>query len=137
MRTHRTTALILFLALLAFSLVSLAEKTKEHPTRDFMRMKLGYSQGILEGLTLEKFDMVITNATALRSMSVTNAFLALGNPYYLNAVTNFQKDVDALLKAANDSHLDDATKAYQTVSRDCVQCHKQFRRDQFFRSQLK
>src|SRR5436190_18390085 len=106
MRSHRTAALILFSALLAFSVVSLAEKTKEHPTRDFMRLKLGYSQGILEGLTLEKFDLVITNATALRSMSVTNAFLVLGNPDYLDAVTNFQKNVDALLKAANNNDLD-------------------------------
>jgi hypothetical protein len=102
-----------------------------HPTRDFMRLKLSYNQGIIEGITLEKYDLVITNAVSLRNMNLTNAYLALKNPYYVENMTNFQAKVDGLVKAARGKNLEKSTESYSEVVSSCVACHKLFRRDQF------
>jgi hypothetical protein len=107
------------------------QERKERRTQPFMREKLVYAQGILEGITLEKFDLVITNATRLRDMSMTNAFLRLGNPDYLRCMTNFQSNVDALKAAAKDAQRDRVFEAYVKVTESCVVCHRVFRREQF------
>jgi hypothetical protein len=110
---------------------SLAEKE----TKDLMRQKLNYSQGILEGLTLEKFDLIVTNAALLRNLSVTNVFSMTGNQDYRARSTNFFRSVDSLINAARDQNLERATEAYTHVTRSCVECHKMFRREQFLKSQ--
>jgi len=104
---------------------------KLRPTQPFMRHKLDYARGILEGITLERFDLVVTNAMWLRSMSVTNSYFRLGNEAYKVASTNFQIRVDGLLDAAREKNREAATEAYMRVIRACVECHKQFRIDQF------
>jgi hypothetical protein len=100
-------------------------------TQPFMRQKLVFASQILEGITLERFGLVTTNAAALRDMSQTNAFLLLKNPEYLALSTNFQASVDALAEAANAKNLRAATAAYQKMTESCVECHKIFRREQF------
>jgi hypothetical protein len=124
-------------AFLGTVLVLAAPGQGTHPTREFMRLKLGYSQGILEGITLEKYDLVVSNATLLRNMNLTNAFLALRNPYYLDNMTNFQARVDNLIKAGKDKDLGAATDAYSLTVGACINCHKLFRLDQFRESQGK
>jgi hypothetical protein len=99
-------------------------------TQAFMRQKLVYSQGILEGITLEKFDLVSSNALRLRSMSVSNSWTQVGSPDYRQNLTNFQSDVDGLFKAAMDKNLNDATGAYVRVVHSCVECHRLVRLDQ-------
>ncbi len=106
---------------------------KERRTQPFMRQKLVYAQAILEGITLEKFDLVVTNATRLRDMSQTNAFLILRNPEYLRCITNFQTNVDALMAAAKNEQGDRAFEAYVKMSESCIACHRYFRREQFRR----
>lgn len=110
-----------------------AEKSGHERSQLFMRQKLTYSQGILEGLVLEKFDLVATNATLLRNMNLTNAFFVLGNPSYKTEIANFQSSVDNLSKNANNKELWPAYEAYNQVAQQCVHCHQQFRRDQFVR----
>ena len=78
--------------LLSFVFAWAAEK--ERPTKSFMRKKLVYSQGILEGLTLEKYDLVITNATLLRNMNFANHFTKMSDPYYAKSIAEFQTKVD-------------------------------------------
>jgi len=121
-------ALLLGLGLPALSTLG---QPPERPTQPFMRQKLVFASGVLEGITLEKFGLVLTNATALRDMSQTNAFLRLRNPNYLELSTNFQANVDALIAAAKAKDLSAATAAYQKTAESCVECHKSFRREQF------
>jgi len=106
----------------------------ERPTQPFMRQKLALASGVLEGITLEKFDLVVTNAVALRNMSQTNAFVRLQNPDYRQLTTNFQATVDALISAAKAKNLSGVTAGYQKLTESCVECHKSFRREQFVRS---
>ena len=129
MTRHRIDIVVATVSLLLASLaIGLAEGT--HPTRDFMKQKMTYAGGILEGITLEKFDLVVTNATLLRNMNMTNAFLALGNPDYKAGITNFQVQVDNLIGAAKNKRLELSTEAYADMVRSCVACHKTFRRAQ-------
>ena len=107
----------------------------EQTTRDAMRAKLDYSRGALEGLTLAKFDLVTTNALRLRDLSQTNVFRIIGNPEYLFRTTNFFQSVDRLLEAARVQNLERATTAYGEVVRNCIECHKTFRREQFLKTQ--
>lgn len=107
----------------------------EKGAQELMRQKLSYAQGVLEGLTLERFGLVVTNASLLRNMSQTNVFMLTKNQDYLARSTNFLRSVDSLISAARDQNLARATEAYTRVTRSCVECHKFFRREQFLKSQ--
>jgi hypothetical protein len=128
---------LVLLTLILSAVASIAGEPaqKLRPTQPFMRHKLDYARGILEGLTLERFDLVVTNATWLRSMAVTNSFFMLGNQGYKAAATNFQIRVDALLDAAKEKNSEAATEAYTRVTRGCVECHRQYRIEQFRRDE--
>jgi Cytochrome C' len=107
-----------------------AAQARRQIKQQFMRDKLPCSQAIVEGLVLEKFDLIKTNATIIRNMNLTNAFLILKNPLYLQGIAEFQAKVDALTNAAAEKDLDKAAAAYSEMVNSCVACHKQFRRDQ-------
>lgn len=124
--------LIITTVLLTFSLGRTAER-KERPTKPFMRQKLIYSQGILEGLTLEKYDLVLTNAVLLRNMNLTNVFTRTRDPYYAKGIADFQTAVDVVIKGAQNKLLDGTTRAYTKVVESCVACHKECRFEQFRR----
>ena len=95
-----------------------------------MRMKMAWSQGVLEGLTLEKFDAISRNAIRMRDMTQSNQWFVSKQPDYMARTTNFQQSVDALYLAAVDKNLDAATEAYLKVTRSCVECHRLVRTDQ-------
>lgn len=96
----------------------------------FMRQKLGWSQSLLEGLTLEKFDLVSKNALRMRDMSQSNLWFTVKNPDYMAQTKDYQKSIDALYGAAVDRNLDAATDAYVKVTRNCVECHRIVRLEQ-------
>src|SRR5215471_18293248 len=100
--------IVLPLLLAAAFGISLAADSgqKLRPTQPFVRHKLDYARGILEGITLERFELVTTNAIWLRNMAVTNSFFMLGNEGYKVASTNFQLRVNALLDAAHEKNLE-------------------------------
>jgi cytochrome c556 len=107
-----------------------AAQARRQAKQQFMRDKLTCSQGIVEGLVLERYDLIKTNAAIIRNMNLTNAFLALKNSLYLQDIANFQAKVDALTNAVAEKDLDKATAAYSEMVNSCVACHKQFRRAQ-------
>ena len=128
---------ILGMGLIALAIWSLncqlshaAEGRRRADTQTFMRMKLAWSQNILEGLTLERFDAVSKNAIRLRDMTASNAWHVMRQADYMASTTNFQKNVDALYLAAVDKNLDGATEAYQQVMKSCVECHRLVRLEQ-------
>lgn len=120
------------------TLVCGQESPQEHRAKShqFMRQKLTYSQGVLEGLVLERFELISTNAILLCNMNLTNAFVRLQNQDYSRNVRNFQARVDRLRKAAYERNLKDASTAYLKVAESCVACHKSFRREQVVAQQF-
>lgn len=139
MRRTLLTTLAIFAAVAATTIAADPPKTAVEPKNGheksqlFMRQKLTYSQAILEGLVLEKYDLIATNAALLRNMNLTNAFFTLGNPSYKAEISSFQLAVDNLSKRAKNGELWPAYEAYNQVAHRCVQCHQQFRREQFLK----
>ena len=127
---HAVLAGALSAAVLAVSLVAAETKPKRAATQTFMRMKLAWSQAALEGLTLEKFDVVSQNAIRMRDMTQSNQWFTMKQPDYLARTTNYQKSVEALYMAAVDKNLEAATEAYTKVARSCVECHRLVRTEQ-------
>lgn len=117
-------------AVLAISLLAAERKPNRAATQTFMRMKMAWSQAVLEGLTLEKFDVVSKNAIRMRDMTQSNLWFTMKQPDYLTHTTNYQKRVDALYMAAVDRKLDAATEAYVNVTRSCIECHRLVRSEQ-------
>lgn len=89
-----------------------------------MRDKLQLSQHILEGLTTEKYDWILTDATKLSAKLKDPGWRVLENPEYEQQSAAFRATVDALVKAARDRNLDAATLAYVRMTMSCVECHK-------------
>ena len=131
MKLKRAAIVCSFIFMLA--LASDAAEGLPKPTQVSMRQKLTFAQGVLEGITLERFDLVVTNAAKLRDMSQTNAFVLLGNLEYQTYKTNFQASVDALTVAAKEQNHQKATEAYMKMTQSCFDCHKTFRREQFIK----
>ena len=119
----------LSLAVLAFGLCVVAAATYEKrvTSKSFMRKKLIYSQGVLEGLTLEQFELVTKNGLKMRKMNLTNLFYAMETPSYMASLTNYQKATDRMLLASADKDLKKTTEAYHQVVESCIECHRIFR----------
>ena len=127
--THSVLAAIAGIMLLTF-VMGANKGPKGTETEVFMRTKLIYSQGILEGLALERFDMVSKNALKLRGMAQSNMWFSSRQPDYMVKTTNYYRCVDALYLSAVDRNLDAATEAYVNVARSCVDCHRLVRLEQ-------
>ncbi|GEM_PF-513723 len=132
----RTLAIVLLLAAAgAASAQTQSDPPKMSATAVFMRHKLSYSQRIIEGIALENYDEIVTNAIHIWDMSQTNTWVVVKNPDYAARTANFQKDVLALIQEAHLKDTPGVLDVYARVTADCVYCHQTCRRAQFIRAQ--
>ena len=96
----------------------------------FMRQKLGYSEKVVEGITLEDYDLVITNGFRLGYMTRSNVWAKLPDPDFLKKTDLYRIDIGAMVDAAGASNAPAVLKAYAKVTADCVDCHRTFRSEQ-------
>jgi hypothetical protein len=123
--TIRTTSFVFgALALLTAVVVALAQPQRGPSTKEFMRDKLELSQKVLEALTTEDFDGIVSRAKRLSAMTQEASWQAFQNPDYERYSLDFRRNVDALAKAAEKRNIDGATLAYVKVTLSCVECHK-------------
>jgi hypothetical protein len=94
-----------------------------------MRLKLDYAKNVLEGLTLEKMDLVADNARELKLLSAAAEWepATVPGPLYLVYTREFQRIADSMAASARDRNLDGATLAYVQLTTNCVECHKYVR----------
>lgn len=124
-------SLVALVAGLVAGVVGAADlKPRRAANQAFMRNKLVYSQLILEGMALEKFDLISKNAIRLRDMTTSNHWFVMRQPDYVKHTTDYQKNIDQLYMAAVDKNLDAVTDGYLKVARSCVDCHRLVRLDQ-------
>lgn len=111
------------------SLLGAAQLAAQEPTpmQSFMRQKLTYSQNIVEGISLERQDMVLTNATKLMYMTKSNAWMELKVDGYLEQTRKFQNDVIGLGNEARARSNPGMLKAYAKVTGGCIECHQAYR----------
>lgn len=94
---------------------------------EFMRAKLNHSQRVLEGLTVEDFDMIAKHAQELSLLSQATTWQVLQTAEYRERSTEFRRSADALSEAARKKNLEGAALAYVDVTMKCVNCHKYVR----------
>ncbi|RUL86297.1 hypothetical protein [Tautonia sociabilis] len=111
-----------------------ASPASEAPAQDkraeLMKLKLDYAKNVLEGLTLEKMDLVADNARELKLLSAAAEWepATVPGPLYLTYTREFQRLADSLATHAKDGNLDAATLCYVQLTINCVECHKYVRR---------
>jgi hypothetical protein len=99
---------------------------KQNKRSEFMRQKLEYSKGILEGLTREDFGLISREARKLKALSKAAEWeLPIPNAdEYLNYTTDFRRIADALVKKSEEKSLDGTTLAFNRMTVNCVECHR-------------
>ena len=81
----------------------------------------------LEGIAMEKFDIIERNAAALSRLSQTDAWRAIETDEYRAFTAEFRRQTDALSRAAKRKNIDAAALAYVQMTLTCVNCHKHVR----------
>ena len=114
---------------IALGLLLTAPVTAAEPNEvaTFMRVKLKQSQGILEGLTTENYEMVAKHAQEMSLLSQASTWQVLQTVEYNERSKEFRRSVDSLTEAAKKRELDAAALAYVDVTLKCVSCHKYVR----------
>lgn len=133
MKTGRILGAALMCAAFSVALTNIAaEKETATPKKEtrrqavFMKQKLAYSQLILEGLTLEKYDLIITNGMRMWNMSKDNLWQQLRTEEYQKHSQTYRDNVLAMIDAARGKKIDSAREAYGKALQSCYDCHKYF-----------
>ncbi len=92
-----------------------------------MRAKLTHSQRLLEGITLEDFELIAKHSQDLSLLSQEASWRVLQTPQYLQHSLEFRRAADALTEAARKKNLDSAALGYMDLTMKCVNCHKYVR----------
>jgi len=96
----------------------------------FMRAKLGHAQNVLEGLSLEDFDLIARGAHDLSLASQASSWQVLQTEDYVRHSAEFRRACDGLRAAARAKNLDGALVAWMEITMKCVQCHRYVRDEQ-------
>lgn len=113
---------------LAGGIVALAGEPKAGPSfRDTMRFKLHFAQGVLEGITTEKFPLVVTNSAKLAQLACSTEWKARTAPEYERFTADFIRHTAALGMAAQNRSVDAASVAHFQLTVSCVDCHRHLR----------
>lgn len=104
------------------------EDRQVNDVSEFMQVKLVHAQKVLEGLTMEDYEAIATNAQKMSLLSQAATWRVLQTPEYLSRSMDFRRAADQLRAAAQKKNLDGATLAYVDVTLKCVECHKYVRR---------
>ncbi len=104
-----------------------ARTQEPNQVADFMRHKLEHAKDILEGLSLEDYEMIAKNAQDLSLISLDSTWQVLQTDEYARQSSEFRRTANALTKAADNENLDGAALAYVELTMKCVNCHKYVR----------
>lgn len=107
-----------------------ADEAKTDEVSKFMRLKLGYSQNVLEGVVMRDFDMIAKNAQAMALLTEDENWMLLQTPEYRTYSSEFKQIANRLTQAAKEKNLDGAALDYVQMTLNCVECHKHVREKQ-------
>lgn len=103
-----------------------AESGDKRPTM-LMRKKLEYSQKILEGLSVEDFEMIRKNAKLMNTFAQLENWFWADTPQYRAQLNIFRFANDEMIRMAEEKNLEGVSLAYTQMTLSCVNCHKQVR----------
>jgi len=96
-------------------------------TRDAMRLKLQYAQGILEGMATENYFLIATNSSKLKALAQSADWQIRTTADYQRFTSDFILQTEGLGRAARKESIDAATVFYFQLTVSCVQCHRAIR----------
>ena len=96
-------------------------------TKETMRLKLEYAQKVLEGIALEDFQLIAFNAEKLKAISQSADWQFRKSAEYQRHTSDFTRQTEALVRAAERKNVDAATVAYFQLTASCVSCHRHLR----------
>ncbi|MFM7117032.1 MAG: hypothetical protein ACKO9H_05220 [Planctomycetota bacterium] len=99
--------------------------------RDFMRMKLNYTQNILEGLTTRDFGLIISGAEEVERITQAEAWNSNDFADYQKISDELRSVASHLKKAGQKSNLEAAALRYFELTMKCMDCHQYLRKADF------
>ena len=99
--------------------------------RDFMRMKLNYTQNILEGLTTRDFGLIISGAEEVERITQAEAWNSNDFADYQKISDELRSAALHLKKAGQNSNLEAAALRYFELTMKCMDCHQYLRKADF------
>jgi hypothetical protein len=99
--------------------------------RDFMRMKLNYTQNILEGLTTRDFGLIISGAEEVERITQAEAWNSNDFADYQKISDELRSVARHLKKAGQNSNLEAAALRYFELTMKCMDCHQYLRKADF------
>ncbi|MEO9593761.1 hypothetical protein [Rhodopirellula bahusiensis] len=123
---------VVFASLWAWNLkadppVSQEESNDSKMLTPLMHLKLEKSKSILEGLSLEDFDKIASNAQSLKLLSTEAGWNVIQTREYADQSRDFQRAADLIVDAANDEDIHRAAMGYVAMTLRCVECHSYMR----------
>ena len=106
------------------------DSTAAPPTNltPLMHMKLDKSKAILEGLTLEDFGKIASNARSLRLLSTEAGWNVIQTQEYASQSHDFQRSADWIANAADNKDIHRAALRYVALTVHCIECHSYMRK---------
>ncbi|WP_182866661.1 hypothetical protein [Stieleria mannarensis] len=101
-----------------------------------MRRKLDRAKNILEGLTLEQFDKIASNARSLRLLSMEAGWNVVQTEEYRKQSDDFRRACNSVEKAADAKDIHRAALAYVSLTVRCVECHSYMRENKIKLAEL-
>jgi len=101
----------------------------ENSKSSIMQRKLLQAQKLLEGLVQSDFSKMQAAADELAILRQKAEWMALKTRDYELFTSDFQRNIEAMQKAAKNKNLDAATLAYVDMTFTCVRCHKYVREE--------
>ena len=92
-----------------------------------MRVKLDDAKKVLEGLTVEDYNMIVKNAQEMSLLSEDAVWQVLQTPEYAERSAEFRRTANRLRDAGKEKNLDAASLAYVKLTMQCIDCHKYVR----------
>ncbi len=125
---------VLAIAMLAAAVLSIAmlapllTADDKESSPSVMQKKLNYSTKILQGITVEDFELIEQSAAALNKLA-EQRWGEEDSPEYRTQYHLFWFINEELLRGAKEKNIDTATLAYVQLTQTCVNCHKLLRKE--------
>lgn len=103
------------------------KKPPSRSTQALMQDKLGYAHKVLEGIVIEDFDKITSNARLLGLVGRAASWHVIDSPQYDRYLKNFQECVAEIERQGKLKNLDSAALNYVQMTMTCVDCHKHVR----------
>lgn len=100
---------------------------QQNAVKKLMTKKLENAQKVLEGLTMNDYDLIAKHADELIQVSKAAEWRVLKTPQYEMNSNEFRRAAETMIAQAKAKNTDGVALAYVDMTLTCVRCHKHVR----------